>query len=282
MFKKKFYILNSLTLAVFLVLLSAFFRGSIHFPGEDKFVSDNKVDIIHYTLNLNLIDFASSQISGIADLQVMILEENLSEICLDLLSLKVDSIWIDEASVEKFIYDGKKITIPFKELQEKGNTLLITVFYHGKPVKDPKWGGFYIGKNYAFNMGVGMGFVPHPLGRVWYPCIDSFTDRATYDYFITVSNPNSTACPGKLIETFDNGDSTTTYHWMMNGSIPTYLSSVSVANYICISETLNGLLGEIPAKVFVLQKDSINAVDGFKDLSKWLTCFESLFGPYLW
>ncbi|MEA1896404.1 MAG: M1 family aminopeptidase, partial [Bacteroidota bacterium] len=73
-----------------------------------------------------------------------------------------------------------------------------------------------------------------------------------------------------------------TYHWMMNGSIPTYLSSVSVANYICISETLNGLLGEIPAKVFVLQKDSINAVDGFKDLSKWLTCFESLFGPYLW
>lgn len=282
MSKKKFYILNGFSIAVFLVLLSAIFRGSIHLSGEEKLAGSNKVDVIHYTLNLNIIDFASSQISGIADLQVMIMEENLSEICLDLLSLKVDSVWIDEASEEKFMYDGKKITIPLRELQKAGNTLLITVFYHGKPVKDPKWGGFYIGENYAYNIGVGMGFVPHPLGRVWYPCIDSFTDRATYDYFITVSKPSIAVCPGKLIESFDNGDGTITYHWMMNESIPTYLSSVSVANYICISDTLIGLLGEIPVKVFTLQKDSINAVDGFKDLNKWLTCFESLFGPYLW
>ena len=282
MFKKKSYILNDFIVAVLLILFSAFYSGRIHLPGEDKLVNPNKVDVIHYTLNLNIIDFASSQISGIADLQVMILEENLSEICLDLLSLKVDSVWIDEASVEKFMYDGKKITVPFKESPEKGNTLLITVFYCGKPVKDPIWGGFYIGEKHAFNIGVGMGSVPHPFGRVWYPCIDNFTDRATYDYFITVPKPNITACPGTLIESFDNGDGTITYHWLMNGSIPTYLSSVSAANYICISDTLNGLLGEIPTKIFVLQKDSMNAVDGFKDLYKWLTCFENLFGPYLW
>lgn len=265
-----------------MVLLSVSHMGSTHLHEEDKPGNPNKVDVIHYTLNLNLIDFASSQISGIADLQIMILKDNLSEICLDLLSLKVDSIWIDEASVDKFGYDGKKIIIPFKESPKKGNTLLITVFYRGKPVKDPVWGGFYIGEKHAFNIGVGMGSVPHPLGRVWYPCIDNFTDRATYNYFITVSKPNITACPGTLLEFFDNGDGTITYHWLMNESIPTYLSSVSIANYICISDTLNGLLGEIPVKIFVFQKDSINAVKGFKDLNKWLTCFEGLFGPYLW
>ena len=282
MFKKKSYILNGFTIAIFLVLLSAFYRGSIHLPRENLLFNPNKVDVIHYTINLNIIDFTSSQISGIADLQVMILEENLLEICLDLLSLKVDSVWIDEASVEKFMYDGKKITIPFKESPEKGIPLLITVFYHGEPVKDPIWGGFYIGEKYAFNIGVGMGSVPHPLGRVWYPCIDSFTDRATYDYFITVTKPNITACPGTLIESFDNGNGTVTYHWLMNRSIPTYLSTVSVADYICLSDTLTGLLGEIPTRIFVLEKDSLNAVKGFKDLDRWLKCFESYFGPYTW
>ncbi len=269
-------------MAVLLILLFSFYRGGIYANREDKLSNSATTDIIHYTLNLDLINFASHQISGIADLQVMILEDNLSEISLDLLSLKVDSVWIDEASVNKFMYDGKNLIIPFKDLTKKGNTVLITVFYHGVPVRDPIWGGFYFCENHAFNMGVGMGSVPHPFGRAWYPCIDNFTDRATYDYFITVAKPNMAICPGTLIESFDNHDGTITYHWLMNESIPTYLSSVSVANYICISDTLKGLLGEIPSSIFVFQEDSMNAVEGFKDLNKWLTCFESLFGPYLW
>ncbi len=278
----KSYFLNASIIAVLLVLLLAFYRGNIHLAEEGKLINSNKIDILHYTLNLNILDFTSRQISGIADLQVMILEDNLFELCLDLLSLKVDSVWIDEVSIEKYFHDGKVLIIPFKESPRKGYTLLVTVFYHGKPVKDPQWGGFYFSEKHAFNIGVGMGYDLHPLGRVWYPCVDSFTDRATYDYFITVQKPNIPACPGTLMETFNNDDGTITYHWMLNTSIPTYLSAVSVANYICISDTLNGLLGEIPVNIFVLQKDSLNAVEGFRDLDKWLNCFESFFGPYRW
>ncbi|MCK5347083.1 MAG: hypothetical protein KAR20_26925, partial [Candidatus Heimdallarchaeota archaeon] len=54
------------------------------------------------------------------------------------------------------------------------------------------------------------------------------------------------------------------------------------ANYICLSDTLTGLSGEIPTKVYVLEKDSLNAVRGFKDIDRWLNCFESYFGPYAW
>ncbi len=242
----------------------------------------NTIDILQYTLNVNILDFESQEISGIADLQIRALTDHVSEIQLDLLSLTVDSIWVDDERITDFTHAGEKLVIHLYETLEEDGTVLISVFYHGKPGKDPSWGGFYFMDNYAFNMGVGMKSDPPGFGRAWYPCVDSFTDRAGYDYFITVSVENTAVCPGLLKEVIENNDGTHTFHWQLQNSIPTYLSSVAVSEYVCLSDTFHGLQGDIPVMIFVAPEDSLNAVASFRDLPKWMECFEDIYGPYQW
>ncbi len=240
------------------------------------------IDVLQYTLNVNILDFKSQEISGITDLQIRALTDRVSEIQLDLLALKADSVWVDDERITDFTQVGEKLIIPLFEPMEKDGTVLISVFYHGKPAKDPSWGGFYFKDNYAFNMGVGMKSDPPGFGRAWYPCVDSFTDRAGYDYFITVSGNNTAVCPGILKEVIENADGTHTFHWQLLNGIPTYLSSVAVSDYVCLSDTFHGLQRDIPVMIFVAPEDSLNAAGSFRDLPKWMECFEDMYGPYQW
>ncbi len=252
-------------------------------PAEgDRSHNNRGIDILHYTLQLDLSDINKGEIAGIADLQIKILTKELQTITLDLSSMNVDSVWIDEASVNDWKYSGDLLSIPLKADEINGGTLLVTVFYHGKPLKDPVWGGFYLFADNAFSMGVGMGSDPLAVGRFWYPCYDSFTERASYEYFITVKDDLAVACPGTMSEIFQNANGTTTWHWMMNNSIPTYLSSVAVADYVRITNTIIGKDRNIPVELFVSPGDKENALKSFEKLGNWLSCFENMFGPYRW
>ena len=264
----------------FVVLLAG--SGNLAWQGYDKDIRGESIDVLQYTLNINILDIDSHQISGIADLQIRSLKDGVSKIHLDLLSLKVDSVWVDEDGIKDFTHVGEKLIIPLFEPLDKEATVLISVFYHGEPTADPSWGGFYFKDNYAFNMGVGMKSIPPAFGRAWYPCVDSFTDRAGYDYFITVSKENTAVCPGLLKEIVENEDGSHTFHWELQSSIPTYLSSVAVSNYVCLCDTFNGMDRDIPVMIFVAPEDSMNAAGSFRDLPKWMRCFEELYGPYKW
>jgi len=238
--------------------------------------------MIHYTVVLDLIDLEQRTIRGHADLQLRSKRDHLGEITLDLLSMNVDSVWIDEIPIEKYSYDGAILSIQLAEPLDMDQALMLSVFYHGKPVSDPYWGGFYFTPKYAYNMGVGMGSDPHPFGRCWYPCIDSFSDRASYDYFITVDSTLTAVCPGSLEEILVNDDKTRTFHWALQSTIPSYLSSIAVGEYVGIIDTLQGQAGEIPVMIYVSQDDSSRAVQTFRDLPRWLEIFEYYFGPYRW
>ena len=266
------------------ILFGVLLTGFDYLAGQssDKNIREESIDVLQYTLNINILDLDLHQISGIADLQIRSLKDGVSKIQLDLLSLKVDSVWVDEDGVKDFTHIGEKLTIPLFEPLDKESTVLISVFYHGEPIADPSWGGFYFKDNYAFNMGVGMKSIPPGFGRAWYPCVDSFTDRAGYDYFITVLKENTAVCPGLLKEIVENDDGSHTFHWELQNSIPTYLSSVAVSNYVCLCDTFKGVERDIPVMIFVAPEDSLNAAGSFRDLPKWMRCFEELYGPYKW
>ena len=267
-------------LFLFLTVLFFGFRQILFLSAEPE--KNNPINVLHYTLSLDILDFTSKQIQGTADLQILSEKDGLKEFYLDLTSLEVDSVWIEEDRVRKIDHNGQKLRISLFDPLDKGSTTLVTIFYHGTPAKDPAWGGFYFNDKFAYNMGVGMKSDPHPFGRAWYPCIDSFTDRASYSYFITVADGKTAVCPGTLVEVLKNENNTQTFHWELNSTIPTYLSSVAVSDYICIQDTFQGIEKQIPSMIFVSPKDSLNAVACFRDLKKWLDCFENLFGPYRW
>ncbi|MCK4663701.1 MAG: T9SS type A sorting domain-containing protein [Bacteroidales bacterium] len=242
----------------------------------------DSIDILHYTINLKITDLFNSRIEGNTEIKLLPKFENQENIQLDLLRLNIDSIKVDNNLVEEYSYNDTIIRIPLTNNYSLTDTITVTVYYNGVPKKDSKWGGFYFTSSCAYNMGIGMASEPVNFGRVWFPCNDDFIDRATYNYNITVKENHMAVCSGTLDSMTNNEKSTKTFHWSLRDNIPTYLSSVAVSDYIAVTGTYDGLLGQIPTYIYVNPEDSMSAVNSFVNLNNVLTVFENLFGPYPW
>ena len=242
----------------------------------------DSIDVLHYTINLNITDFTTHTITGNTELQITPVVDNVNNIALDLLQLTVDSVQIN-GTTTTFYYNDTLLNISTLAMIGQTDTVLVKVFYHGHGQIDASnWGGFYFDDDYAYNLGVGFDANPHNYGRVWYPCIDDFIDRATYSFNIITPDTKTAVCNGTLENEVDNGDGTKTYTWQLHNTIPTYLASVAVAGYVAVQDTFNGSLGDIPIAIYVPSSYVANAQSSFINLKPTLTGFESDYGPYKW
>ncbi len=270
--------MNKHITTIILIFLSIFSFSQT----ENKDFRDN-IDVLHYSINLNITDFENKLISGNTVVQLTPEKKGITEIQLELLKLEVDSVFLFNEKVTDFQYDGKLIKIPYKpEISEGKCCTQINVYYHGNPIQDASWGGFFFSDSAAFNIGVGMAADPHGYGRVWFPCIDSFTDKATYNYNITVPEGFKVVCSGVLDGEQMNKDKTVTYSWSLKQESPTYLVSVAVANYAVVEDIYKGIKREIPISLYVYPEDYENAVYSFQNLKKAMASFEKGYGEYLW
>lgn len=245
----------------------------------------DSIDVLHYDIHLNIVYISQKSITGFAELRINPKVNNMNKFCLDLLALHVDSVTIGNAMVSGYTYNDTLLTIPMQTPVNIGDTFTTRVYYHGQPVEDPSaWGGFYFSADsaYAYNLGVGFASNPHVFGRVWFPCLDDFVDRATYDTYIRVKTGNMAVCGGLLIGQQNNMDGTSTFHWNLSESIPTYLASVAVSNYVAVYGSYQGLQGTIPTYIYVNPLDTTSAKASFIHLNNALQIFENRFGPYLW
>ncbi len=261
-----------------------FFTSLFAVLGQQKSVADS-LDIINYNINVNLVHLATHRISGHTILKITPKVNNLNLIKLDLLKLPPDSIFFGTTKINSFTYNDTLIRINLPSPLNVNDTALLTVFYQGSPVMDGSgWGGFYFtsDSSFAYNLGVGFQAVPHSYGRVWYPCIDDFTERATYDCHITVKSDKKAVCGGTLMSVVDNGNNTKTFYWKIHASIPSYLSSVAVGDYVPVTDTFNSMTGHIPINIYVRPSDTTNAKNSFINLKQILAIYENRFGPFRW
>lgn len=247
----------------------------------------DSIDIVHYNINLEITDFTNQMIYGYVELTVCSKINVLNQINLDLLEMFIDSVTINNVKVMNILYDGRTLQIPVQPEINMNDTVKVSVYYYGHPQEDPgtnHWGGFKWTSNSAFNLGVGFDAIPHVFGRCWFPCNDDFEDRAKYDFhIITDATKNHVAvCNGELIDFHDTLNGKRVYHWYMRDNIPTYLASVAVAPYVCVSDTFSGLLGNIPIDLWVLPDDTLKAKNTFVNLKDVLQLYENKFGPYRW
>ncbi len=263
---------------IFVFLLANSFLAYTHHPESDI------IDVINYKINLDISDFEGKSISGFTTIEFEPLTEDMSTIYFDLLKLTIDSICSETVEIESYHYNDTLITINMLTSINPGDNSNITVYYHGQPVKDPSgWGGFYFESGYAFNLGVGFEDYPHNYGRAWFPCIDNFTDKATYDITITTQINHKAVCGGKLVSTtIDEENQKAIYEWRLEDPIPTYLASVAVGNFLLEELTYDGMMGEIPIQFYVLPGQSTNVLNSFVNVDTVLSIFESKFGPYRW
>ncbi len=240
------------------------------------------VDILHYTINLNITDFKNKTISGNVKILLNPRKKDLTEINLDLLKLEVDSIFLNNKKTDNYIYNGSIIKIPYNsQISTEKNSTELTVFYHGHPIEDLAWGGFFFSDSVAFNIGVGMAAEPQSFGRVWFPCIDSFEEKASVTYNIVVPKGFKAVCSGVLEDVSDSDDGTQVFHWNLPQETPSYLISVAVGKYEIIEDIYKGIMRDIPISLYVNKEDLANTNYSFKNLKNAMASFEKGYGEYM-
>ena len=197
--------------------------------------------VAHYEIHIDTIDIPAKTIRAYTLLTVVSKQNNVSDIPLSLLQLNIDSVILPTGPAS-FTYNDTTIGITLPAALNQGDSVTVGVYYNGNPKQDASgWGGFYFSGSYAFNLGVGFAADPHNLGKVWFPCLDVFTDRASYDFYITTGSAEKAFCNGNLVSESLNPNSTKTWHWQLPETIPTYLASVAVAPFYTLQRTSNGI-----------------------------------------
>ena len=222
------------------------------------------IDVSHYEIHVWDFDFANRTLQGETFIDFTT-TANINAVVLELKSLTVTDVASDFYGVESFSQEGDFLTVTFDEPIAAGESVTLDVRYGGSTFSET-WGGVEWWRpnpnsdpDRVYNLGVGFESQPHNLGKTWFPCVDNFTDKATYDLFITATNDKKAICGGNLVDTFDNGDGTTTWHWNTPQEIATYHISFAVGDYVVWEDVYNGIERDIPIEVYV-KPNQINNV----------------------
>jgi aminopeptidase N len=236
-------------------------------------------DVNHYEIQLWDFDFANRTLQGEAFVSFTTTAE-VQQMVLELKSLTVTDVACDYYDVESFSQEGDFLIVNFDEPIAANQSAILDVRYGGSTFSET-WGGVeWWGSDYVYNLGVGFESQPHNLGKTWFPCVDNFTDKATYDLYITVTNDKKAICGGNLVNTFDNGDGTTTWYWNTPQEISTYHISFAIGNYELWEAVYHGIERDIPIEVYA-KPNQMNSVPGtFVHIQEICSTLEQALGPY--
>ena len=252
---------------------------SMYYSSEN--LRSDTFDIIKYTINLDITDFASQKIKGNTIIRYAPKLNGQTKISLDLLKLTIDSI-TQNSTLLTYTYNDTLLRVNLPSTVNTTDTNNLIVYYNGTPQGDPSgWGGFSFSGNYAYNLGVGFGANPHNYGRVWYPCFDNFVEKSLYEFNIITVLAKTSYCNGALISDITNG-SVHTRNWVLNKEIPSYLASVAVADYTQVNWNIAAANGNLPVIIAARPSDTIAVKNGFLHLPDAVLGFENYYGPYVW
>lgn len=239
------------------------------------------VDLLHQRIELDLT--LGNNIRGACTIDLVPRSIGLSNFELDLEALTVDSITTVQG-LWPFTHEESRLAITPTAPLTTNDTVRFTVHYHGDPIVDPSgFGGFYTSPALIYNLGVAFQSVPHSYGRTWFPCLDDFTERSTYSFFVRTAGGKKAWCNGTLVERTHLGGDTLISHWTCAEEMPAYLVSVAAANYAEVHDTLPAIVGgSMPVTLIAAPGDTANMRASFAHLPEAFAHFEALFGPYRW
>ena len=261
-------------LSLFLALLL-----TLSFAVVKAQTAGENIDVTHYGINLWNFDFSNRTLQGEAFIDFTT-TASTSTIVLELKSLTVTDVYCDFSTVESYSQEGDFLTIVLDETIEANEQVMLDIRYGGSTFSET-WGGVeWWGSDRVYNLGVGFDSQPHNLGKAWFPCVDNFIDKATYDVRINVSNDKKAICGGNLVEVVDYGDGTSTWHWNTPQEISTYHISFVVGDFELWEDVYHGIERDIPIEVYSTPGLS-GAVPGtFAHIHEIVSFFEENLGPY--
>lgn len=234
----------------------------------------DSVDVLDYDLTLDLSQEAPFH--GVTRLTMKLLRP-CATVRLDLYGT-VDSLTVAGQPVE----EPNLQMVPTAGIAV-GEAVEVAVWYHSPGhVESYGWGGFHFDRNMSYNLGVAFNENPHVLGRAMFPCRDNFTDKATYTLRVK-SKAGWTAecggiCQGREVD--DEGCEHSV--WRIAQEIPTYLVSVSQANFHRIETSVTSPYGTYPVTLGYISQSPSSVRNAFMLLDSVVPMYERCFGPYRW
>ena len=241
--------------------------------------SGENINVTHYEIHINEVDFANRTLQGETFVEFTA-TDRVSTVVLELKTLSVTSVDCDFTGVESFSQDGVFLTITFNEPLAATESATLDIVYGGSTFNET-WGGVeWWGSDYVYNLGVGFDSQPHNLGKTWFPCVDNFTDKASYDVYVTATNDKKAICGGSFVETVDNGNGTSTWHWETPQEVATYHISFAVGDFELWQDVYHGIERDIPIEVYTTPNLSGRVEATFVHIHEIVSFFEENLGPY--
>jgi len=257
---------------LFLVLFISFATSA-----KAVIIGEN-IDVNHYEIHLNTIDFTNRNFEAVTTVSLTT-KTNTDVIHLELKSLIVDEITSNDVSISTFSQEDDLLIIKLSSALAENTQASFTISYGGNTFNE-SWGGIHWSNDYIYNLGVGFDSQPHNLGKTWFPCVDDFVDKATYEIYITIPEEMTSSCGGILTESISNNDGTKTDYWVVDQEIATYLISFAAGDFLLWEDTYQGMERDIPINVYV-RPNQIEKVEAtFANIKEITAFFEERFGPY--
>ncbi|MET8582658.1 M1 family metallopeptidase [Streptomyces collinus] len=244
--------------------------GDPYFPR----LGNGGFDARHYALDIAYAP-DSGRLDGRATLTARA-TQNLSSFDLDLQQLQITAVEVNGRHA-KFTRDGDEVTVTPRGTLAKGRDFTVTVTYGGVP--EPLSGPIVFGSKYGWMKtadGVFVACEPN-AASTWFPSSDHPADKATYDVRIKAPRGLTGVSNGRLVSTYDRGDSTYT-HWRESRPMATYLATATIGKFdVRTGRTPGGT--PIYVAVDPVLKNS-NSVDVYAVTAAATDYWSQVFGPY--
>lgn len=235
-------------------------------------------DLLHYDIAIDVTDYTGQTIKAATTVTHVALVAG-ADLRLDLIDqLTVDSVTSTGGTLP-FSHANDLLTIDLPPMAV-GDTGDVTVHYHGPPAQDPDWGGFSFGLGYIYNLGIGLTTIPPNFGKVWYPCFDSFVERASYTYHVKSAGTYRAHCQGEFLGEVQLGGDTVVRSFVLDQEIPTHISAIAVANYVDSDYVHTGAYGDIPVRLTAKPAALDDMASKMISLGDAIDAYEFWYGPY--
>ncbi|MFG2005667.1 M1 family metallopeptidase [Spirillospora sp. NPDC048911] len=262
--------------------------GDRYVPGD----GNGGYDVQHYKLKLAITPGGAKELDGTAEITATA-TERLSRFNLDLTGLDVAEVTVDGAPAQQQRQGSELIVSPAKAL-EKNAKFTVSVRYSGtpQPVVDP-----ILGRYGWIRTSDGVFVACQPSGaHTWFPSNDHPSDKATFDFEVTVPAGLTAVANGEPTSNVPSGDGSATpgdgpdiipaaasrravtTSWRVKDPMATYLATVTVGRFgVKTGKTPGGIpiISAVDPSVPAVRLDAFHAKNA--EVTDELV---KLFGPF--
>ncbi len=250
-------------------------------------------DVLHYKLDARLA-MVDSSFSGTMHMNILItsLTDSLT---MNSLGLSFSSLTVnDTPATYRFYPSTESFSILLPRVYTMSETVDVIINYSIDYTYPRQWNrqGYYwfrkspgAPNNIEENIGYTMSEPSD--ARLWMPCYDDPTDKATCEINATVPTGYDAGSNGLLVGITNNPDSTVTYKWREDLPVTTYLMVISASKYSKFSQyyhRVNNPADSVEIINYMWQMDSAgttwNAAKAFEKVPRMMEVYSTIFGEY--